>query len=227
MPVEILFILYLSFLMLVVIYQLFLRPPTINELLQRGMEDIKEGRTTTYTRCSWKRRLREEKKWEKAHPIKHFINECGWWIRHIFNETIEFPNNARRSIKRGLQRGWRGWSDEDVWSLSWYTSKVICESLKRLNKIGIILRTGEVYNPEKDIGPDNDPDMDFDTKERKRIVTEILWAWDITRKISEGTRYSYRPKEPKNAKKFLTIKEEMRRIKGLYLWINHFQSLSD
>lgn len=210
-----------------VFYNLFLRPPTTQELLEEGIADCKAGRTSTYTVSSFKRRMREEKKWEKAHPVKHFIRECGWWIRHAFNETIEFPRNAYRTSRRGLQRGYRGWADEDTWSLSWYTSKVVLQSLKHLKSYGILLRTGELYDYKKDIGPDNDPDMDFNQKESDEIVKEILWAWDITAKISEGRRYAYTVRAPKKEKKFLTLAEERRRYRGLLLWIKHFQSLSD
>jgi hypothetical protein len=99
--------------------------------------------------------------------------------------------------------------------------------LTLLKKYGIILRTGEIYNPKKDIGPDNDPDMDFNHEETDEIVKEILWAWKITYQISEGTRYAYHPRAPKKEKKFLTLKEERRRWRGLMLWIQHYQSLSD
>jgi len=39
-----------------------------------------------------------------------------------------------RKIKKFIQRGQRGWSDEDTWSLDEYLAKVISETTKHLAK---------------------------------------------------------------------------------------------
>lgn len=233
MSVELFFLLYLGFLCLVVIYNLWLKPKTTRELLEEAINDIKENKTVPLTRSTWADRMREERKWAKAHPVHHFIKECGWWIRHIWGETLEFPRNAYRTIRRGYQRGYYGWAHEDTWSLNNYIAKVVLESIKHLNSYagyghGLLLRTSETYDHRKDIGPDNDPDMDYDVKESKRIVKEILWAWNTTLKCTDGRRYFYHPSfNRRKDKKHLSLAEEKRRIEGLNLWIKHYHSLCD
>lgn len=76
------------------------------------------------------------------------LNRMVWlqrtyWLR---------PRTYKRIIKTFIQRGRRGWADEDVWNLHSYYSKVIAESMRHLkdNHMGVSSAImGNPFNPPK------------------------------------------------------------------------------
>lgn len=58
-----------------------------------------------------------------------------WWAvrRHIIS-VLRSPRTLRRKVKHFVQRGRRGWSDEDVWSFDHFLSGVIAGGVRQLRK---------------------------------------------------------------------------------------------
>lgn len=71
---------------------------------------------------------------EKNHTLwdKIILHPSMEWLRWLIYNAKDVPNDFYRKCKRGWQRAYRGWCDEDVWGFDWYLSKVIIEGLKRL-----------------------------------------------------------------------------------------------
>ena len=187
-------------------------------LLKRSIDDCKEGRTTPYKTIQ--QRWREEAKWEKKHPVQTFFKDCYWYVRRGVIAVFEFPNDFYRKCKRGVQRAYRGWADEDTWNLEHYLSKVIHGSLKRLFKYRSTFKTNNT----------GDDKIDWNKKESDAIKRDILFAWKIQKDISDGKRKAHHPElKPNLQKKFkcLTHAEELRRKKGMELFDHHFGSLWD
>lgn len=55
-----------------------------------------------------------------------------WTIRWKLEDALRSPKTLYRAVKRFIQRGRRGWADEDVWNLDHYLSGVIAGTLKHL-----------------------------------------------------------------------------------------------
>jgi hypothetical protein len=74
-----------------------------------------------------------ESDWDKINKINLYtwipIFLCMGVIQFIKNILSELDDIITRPIKRGLQRGYRGWSDEDVWNCDSYFAKIIYKML--------------------------------------------------------------------------------------------------
>lgn len=67
----------------------------------------------------------------KFSKIKDWIEEYIWWP---IERIIEWPQDRIREIKWFIQRGRRGWADEDLWSLNYYLSDWMPNALEQLKK---------------------------------------------------------------------------------------------
>lgn len=56
------------------------------------------------------------------------------WLRWTIYNLPDVPKDIIRKCKRGYQRAYRGWSDEDTWNLDNYLAKVIKESLQHFRQ---------------------------------------------------------------------------------------------
>ena len=61
------------------------------------------------------------------------------WYKKIWFEIscfaskiMDTPRKIYRKIKKFIQRGFRGWAEEDVWSLHYHLARIISESVHRL-----------------------------------------------------------------------------------------------
>lgn len=63
--------------------------------------------------------------------LDKIILNCKW-LRWLIYNAKDVPHNFYRKCRRGWQRAYSGWADEDCWSLDYYLSKVIRDSVKRL-----------------------------------------------------------------------------------------------
>lgn len=75
---------------------------------------------------------REE--WSKMLEYKSIFDKIRYETHFFIRSIVGFPRKAYRKIKSFIQRGIRGWSDEDAWDLHWYLSEVISESVHHLRK---------------------------------------------------------------------------------------------
>lgn len=109
---------------------------------------------------------------------KFILNPKNEWLRWLIYNAKDVPHDLYRKIKRGWQRAYWGISDEDVWGLDWYLSKVIVEGLKRLKvtKHGIPIIDG--FNGEDD--------FEEMQKEWERILDTMIWTFEVTQKVQNS-----------------------------------------
>ena len=62
---------------------------------------------------------------------RKMIIKVGYQVIRIKN----LPRDIYNNIKYFIQRGLKGYSDRDLWSLDYHLSKVICGSLKELKEV--------------------------------------------------------------------------------------------
>jgi len=75
------------------------------------------------------RRIEEE--WKTKHPILYILREFYYILYRFFNnELFMIP----KRIKWFCQRGWRGYSDCDVWSFDGYLAEIISKGCIHLSK---------------------------------------------------------------------------------------------
>jgi len=114
---------------------------------------------------------------KNSSPWHRFILKHEW-LRWLIYNAKDVPNDFYRKCKRGWQRAYRGWCDEDVWGFDWYLSKVIVEGLKKLKetKHGTPILDG--YDGESDF-----EEMD---KEWERILDTMIWTFETSQKIQNS-----------------------------------------
>jgi len=74
---------------------------------------------------------RIESVWRAKHPILYILREIYYKIYRLWNNEISM---IPRRIKWFCQRGWRGYSDFDVWSFDYYLAEVISKGCLQLAK---------------------------------------------------------------------------------------------
>lgn len=72
-----------------------------------------------------------ERKWKAKHPILFILRELYYKLYRLWNNEISM---IPRRIKWFFQRGWRGYSDFDVWSFDYYLANIISKGCKQLAK---------------------------------------------------------------------------------------------
>ena len=163
----------------------------------------------------------EEDAYDRKHPIKASIKGLYRSIRRFIYNLPDAPRQAYRTVKRGIQRGYRGWSDEDVWEMCAFQSRVTYAMLVNLkaNKMGypatIDPKTGE---------------LDYDKERWDAILDAMIYGWKLTKDIADGEREGYyvgMTEEYKTKYKMLTEQEEMDRVLGLLLYCEKIQCLWD
>jgi len=75
---------------------------------------------------------RERNKYRKEHPILDVLQT--FYYRVICRLIDFFKDDFYRLPKRFIQRGIRGYSNEDTWGLSEYLARVIAESVRHLKE---------------------------------------------------------------------------------------------
>jgi hypothetical protein len=77
------------------------------------------------------KKLKDEEIYLSTRPIRRFIRYS--LIPFLYN-LPDVPRDIYRKIKRGYQRAYRGWADEDTWSFDSYLSKITSEGIIHLSK---------------------------------------------------------------------------------------------
>ena len=141
-----------------------------------------------------------DKEYEEYHnrwyvKIIDWLEENIWWkIERIW----EWPREQFSELKWFFQRGKRGWSDSDLWSLDGYLSSWLPAALKQLKEY-------------KHSYPCNLTEKKWD-----KILDQMIEAFKIDDKIG---LMEYKEKEYKKLDKI--------RRKGLELFIEHYSDLWD
>lgn len=128
-----------------------------------------------------------------------FYQQIYYKLRRFIMPIIEFPNNSYRAIKRGIQRGYRGWADEDIWGFDYYLSNIILGGLKRLKE------TKQGYP------------CDLTKKEWSKILNKMIYTFKLNKSFFDGNKFFDK----------LSKKEQKRYNEGFKLFQIHFNSLWD
>jgi hypothetical protein len=123
-----------------------------------------------------------------------------------------FLSQVPRKCKTFFQRGYRGWATEDTWELYGYLSKVIKEGTTYLRDFG------------------NGHPGEIDEDEWRKILNEIIYAFELAQEINEGNRELYISEFTlEQQKKFscLTLEEFEAMNKGMKLFTEYFFDLWD
>ena len=126
---------------------------------------------------SIKKMFAEMKKERKEHPIKEFFYTVQCKLEQWL---IDNPRYFVDNIKYFIQRGKRGYSDDDLMDFDIYLAKVISGGTKDLIEIA------NAVPDELDKKFNGD---DKSLKEWKRILGEISWTFKNTNKILKNTNY--------------------------------------
>lgn len=120
------------------------------------------------------------------------------WSRWLIYNAKDVPFDFYNKCKRGWQRAYWGISQEDVWGLDWYLSKIILKGLKRLkeNKYGCPYIDG--FTGENDF---NEMQKEWD-----RILDAIIWTFEVSQKIQDDYWLLW-PKNGWNEKQYNNYKE--------------------
>jgi len=165
--------------------------------------------------------FKREDEWMKLHPYRAFFINTYRAIRRFILNVPDLPRDGYRKIKRGIQRAYRGWSDEDVWNLHAYNARVTYAMLLNLKKN----KHGYPATPNPKTGEE-----DYDEARWDKILDQIIYAYKLNTDIANGYRETYSPYYPEDLKKefnCLTQKEEMDRRIGMILFMDYFENLWD
>lgn len=137
-----------------------------------------------------------------------------YWWKNIFRETKWF-----------IQRGKRGWSDQDVWGVDWYLSDILPPMLKKLKNDMHSIPGWQKDEPEEV------------AQERwDKYFDDILFAWESQQKICQGDWFYFTGKDKIKAEKYfknkseyyVMTKEECERYrKGMKFFIKYLNCLWD
>jgi len=167
---------------------------------------------------------------DKEFPIHAFFNNLYPNIRRFILNTPNLPRDGYRKVQRGVQRAYRGWSDEDVWSLFHYHAKITYEMLIHLKKMKNGFPT-EMLPEEAQFGGNITDEMDkVAIAKWENILDRMIYAYKLNIDIAEGERCSYSPHftpEDINEFKSLSQREECDRKIGMFLFDRYYFNLWD
>lgn len=179
--------------------------------------------------------------------FKEFDNKAPYQklyyaIRNRFQRIFEFPEDKYRAVKRGIQRGYRGYADEDLWHLSGYLSRVITPALAKLKEIkhGTPMAAFEEADGVDEHGNPTDEASKKAEERWDNILADMIFTFHIAELIIDRN-YDYIPtkdwtNEEYNRRKkickqcdmiLLTYAESERYERGWKYFQEHFFSLWD
>jgi hypothetical protein len=166
----------------------------------------------------------------KLHPVRAWFN---YRVRPFFRDLNNSPRDLYRKVKRGVQRAYRGWADEDVWSCDNYLSRVILGMLKRLKAT----KQGHpcvLEPPDCVVFGSNSPEENEYYRNCEKawdnILDKMIYAFELNVQIANGDRESYNPTFDEKFRKemdALTLKEDIERRRGMLYFLKHYESLWD
>jgi len=154
---------------------------------------------------------------------KHILWKLWHWLRSVYYWfSYNNPASLYREIKWFMQRGIRGYSDRDGWSLRYYLSKIISSSVNHLYLYGNGIPI--------DIANKHDNDDEKAKEEWGYILRTISVAFYISGKISDGyvkydAEQEKRFKEKGIVYEYYTDEEEKTMEEGWGYFKKYFYSL--
>lgn len=156
-----------------------------------------------------------------------WVRDKYLYIYRFFLHIKDFTQDFYLEIKWFIQRGIRGYSDRDVWEFKFYLSEVITKGLKDLKN--------QVHGVPCEFASKDGAEIDLEGW--KNVLNEIVWVFEVTKKIqnSEWFKWSYKERKKKSLKKFakkenkhiMTSEEIKRYNNGWKLLQKYYFSLWD
>lgn len=113
-----------------------------------------------------------------------------WAVRRFFISHIIFhPTKMYDQVKWFIQRGRRGWSDRDVWSLDWYLceSTMMPDALRHLKKtkhgVPFQMFEGLATNGQ---GFHDKPEWEIAVARWDAVMDRMIGGWDAARRMQDG-----------------------------------------
>jgi len=169
------------------------------------------------------------------------IRDVYWAVYRFFRWNVGTPRDWYRSVKWGIQRVRRGWSDRDTWSLDWYLSGWLPSALRHLKetKHGIplsVFPSGPEYT--KECGDPTDDAYKIAEARWDAIMDKIIAGFEASARIQDGLYEAelgeyplQRPKKVHEDRMLAVRKLEERDQKlfedGMVLFTAHYFSLWD
>lgn len=123
----------------------------------------------------FRQKLREEDVYLSTRPLKKYWR---YTLRPFIYNLPSLPKDIYRTIRKFIQRGRFGISDEDVWSLDGYLNEVTLRGLK-------ILKETKTGTPLLD-GFNDESDYNEMSEEWLRILDTMIWTFEAAQKISNS-----------------------------------------
>jgi len=143
-------------------------------------------------------------------------------LRWILKDLMDAPRDLYRLVKRVIQRGKRGWSDEDTWGLDYHLAPVIRDSVT-------FLRNNHHGHP-----------ADLTDQQWIETLSEIIYTFDTATKILndewvglqniKGWKWALHEEHVQRLSKnfhVMTYEETKRYEKGWRLFQKYFFNLWD
>jgi hypothetical protein len=190
---------------------------------------LKSGKKSKITRS--KRYKSVDEMWEDLDKKDVWYKELWLTIRIRIEQFFDIPRDIYRYFKRGMQRWNRCWSDEDVWGVNDFLSKVIPAMLKRLKETQHGLPTWTEEKTEEQA-----------QKEWDEILDSIIETFETSKKIADNELAYFEKWTQKKADKYnkiwidwkyepkpraMTKEECLRYKKGWFYLQKFFYSLWD
>lgn len=175
-----------------------------------------------------------------------------YFFRHRIKWALEWPGDKYRAVLWFIQRGRRGWSDRDAWSVDWTLTRILPPMLTRIrdNKQGMPMEffpTGKSYYLKRNGGYDpNARGWKVAERRRNKVFNDILAGLEAGRRATEldyevelgpfprrrepgVSKEETRAKRDEYMKKQrkLMERDEKIRQKGLALVVKYWYCLSD
>jgi hypothetical protein len=161
------------------------------------MEEIEEDEfdINKVEKRSWEETMEEwDKKWAKKHPIANWINEVlfrgksiGRYSPHYALGSFILLKDALYEIKWSLQRLFRGYDDQVIFSIDYYLDDMLPIWLEELMKCkqGCPMMMFQDGDFEEDGYTMKDGVMDVRVKEYDAILQKIADGFRMHRKIDD------------------------------------------
>jgi hypothetical protein len=192
--------------------------------------DFKAGKSYSYEEL--KAEWAKDDQWQKDYPYQAFFRNLYYRVRAFVYNIPDMPRDAYRTVKRGLQRGWRGWADEDVWGLFAFHARVTYAMLLRLKetKHGIPLSAFPESAKTREDGNFTDEEEAKAVENWNKILDRMIYAYKLNVDIANGDRENYMPhlsEEQRREFNCLTQREDCERRIGMLLFDCYYFNLWD
>lgn len=183
---------------------------------------------------------KEDKEERRKNPIAYYATRLWWKIESVYEAPFEWY----RKCKWFIQRGSRGWSDRDVWSIDYFLCDIMPPMLQRLKETkhgipnNIYVKhieelAGTFFNDmsQAEIDRYDDEAMKLAEAEFGDILNSIMWTFELAKRINNDEiqmPFNGCEKLKSNGDwEFLTDEDMTMFYKGFDLLKEHFFSLWD